>query len=657
MSRNNLEIKYIPGEKNIPGDVPSRDPRFVEEIKQLDERDNLQRGKDLKAEVLATLTSRRGKDNKSKAKPITEKQINKHVSKRQRKMDSEARVAMMQEILFTGLDSFLTKITDSYATDGELTEAEEFNDKTGKGLKQMTNHDKQMWYYVSADEVDQQPPRLYLPSNNGIREQTMKQFHEPMTSGHVQAKRMINNMKRTYYWKNMDKDINDYAKQCPTCQKNKRDTTKPVGEMADFEDPQGPWMSVAVDFVGPYTKDENGFDMVMVAVCRLTKMVRFVKIKQTYTASDLATVFMDNIFREHGLAKQYRSDRDKWFTSEFWTNVWQQLGTELRLATAYHHQSTGQAERINAELHQYLRMYMDENKNWSKYLTMAEFAYNSSYNTATGCTLFELNKGFTPIRPEDLLTQSTTKVNKSAQQWLSELQRLWAKAQRNLEISHKKNKKYYDMKHRRTKDVDGNVIFAPEGSYVYLTTRDLPNLTTIARESRDEDENMKRKLMQTFIGPFKVLKVCGANDLNRQLELSPTLKRALNKTDSDIFHVSKLKVAHNRPQVFDASLNLPPPDEYDEEGEQIYHVEKIMNYEDRPEGRYFKCRWWGYNDDWNTWEPEWNLQGSKERIKEFFDENKDKSSVNPTNKQRKILKNKHTVTTRQSKRLLLNVII
>ena len=124
--------------------------------------------------------------------------------------------------------------------------------------------------------------------------------------------------------------------------------------MAEYEEPIGPWMSVAVDFVGPYATDSDGYDLilVMVAVCRYTKMVMFVKVKQTYNAEQLSDAFIEHIFREHGLALEYRSDRDKWFTSEFWTNVWKKLGTELKLATAYHHQSTGQAERINAELHQ-----------------------------------------------------------------------------------------------------------------------------------------------------------------------------------------------------------------------------------------------------------------------------------------------------------------
>ena len=36
LARNDLAIKYLKGDDNIPGDVPSRDPRFVKIIKEYD---------------------------------------------------------------------------------------------------------------------------------------------------------------------------------------------------------------------------------------------------------------------------------------------------------------------------------------------------------------------------------------------------------------------------------------------------------------------------------------------------------------------------------------------------------------------------------------------------------------------------------------------
>ena len=124
------------------------------------------------------------------------------------------------------------------------------------------------------------------------------------------------------------------------------------------------------------------YDTVMVAVCRLTKMAHFVPCKSTDKAEQIADHFIEGVFKHHGLADEYRSDRDKWFTSTFWTRVWQRLGTTLALSTAYHHQSAGQVERVNQELHKYLRIYMKSHKDWGQFLHVAEFTYNSSENSS-----------------------------------------------------------------------------------------------------------------------------------------------------------------------------------------------------------------------------------------------------------------------------------
>ncbi|MBW0575322.1 hypothetical protein O181_115037, partial [Austropuccinia psidii MF-1] len=50
-------------------------------------------------------------------------------------------------------------------------------------------------------------------------------------------------------------------------------------------------------------------------------------------------------------------DRDPKFTSEFWTNLYEIIGTKLSFYTAYHLQTDGLAERIIQTMEDILRRF------------------------------------------------------------------------------------------------------------------------------------------------------------------------------------------------------------------------------------------------------------------------------------------------------------
>ena len=69
----------------------------------------------------------------------------------------------------------------------------------------------------------------------------------------------------------------------------------------------------------------------------------------------LVSEFMSQIVKLHGVPKSIVSDRDGRFTSRFWQQVHESLGTSLHFTTAYHPQSDGQSERTIQTLEDMLR--------------------------------------------------------------------------------------------------------------------------------------------------------------------------------------------------------------------------------------------------------------------------------------------------------------
>ena len=83
----------------------------------------------------------------------------------------------------------------------------------------------------------------------------------------------------------------------------------------------------------------GGVDVILAVVDRLTKYAHFMALKHPYTAATVAKVYIDQVFKLHGLPNSIVSDRDPVFTSLFWQELFKIQGVNLQLSTAYHPQT------------------------------------------------------------------------------------------------------------------------------------------------------------------------------------------------------------------------------------------------------------------------------------------------------------------------------
>ncbi len=151
-----------------------------------------------------------------------------------------------------------------------------------------------------------------------------------------------------------------------------------------------------MDFIEHLPKSK-GKDTILVVVCRFTKNGHFIPLTHPYSASTVAKLFLDQIFKLHGAPQSIVSDRDKIFTSLFWKELFKCLGTTLAFSTAYHPQSDGQTERLNQCLEGYLRcMAHLKPSTWCTLLPLAEWWYNSSFHSAIKMEPFEALYGYSP---------------------------------------------------------------------------------------------------------------------------------------------------------------------------------------------------------------------------------------------------------------------
>ena len=146
-----------------------------------------------------------------------------------------------------------------------------------------------------------------------------------------------------------------------------------------------------MDFVSRLPKSLGGNDALWVIIDKLTKSAHFLPIRTTFTLDKLASLYVKEIVRLHGVPMSIVLDRDMHFTSKFWRNLQNALGTQLNFSTLFYPQTDGQSERVIQNLEDMLRAcVLDFGGSWEDHTPLVEFSYNNNFQTSSGMTPYEV---------------------------------------------------------------------------------------------------------------------------------------------------------------------------------------------------------------------------------------------------------------------------
>ena len=137
------------------------------------------------------------------------------------------------------------------------------------------------------------------------------------------------------YWKGLKKEVRSWVRSCTICQQFKYEIFAYPGLLQPLPIPETIWSDISMDFLEglPLSK---GKSVILVVVDRLSKYAHFLALSHPYTTFSVAQVFLDNIYKLHGLPASIVPDRDKIFVSHFWQKLFKLMGTKLKLSTSYH---------------------------------------------------------------------------------------------------------------------------------------------------------------------------------------------------------------------------------------------------------------------------------------------------------------------------------
>ena len=179
-------------------------------------------------------------------------------------------------------------------------------------------------------------------------------LHSSGLGGHSGITATYQKIKSLFAWPHMKHDIRKYIDACNICQQAKVEHTKTPGTLQPLPIPTHAWTIISLDFVEGLPKSQK-FDTILVVIDKFTKYGHFIPLSHPYTAFTVAQLFINHVYKLHGLPQVIISDRDKVFTSALWRELFKMSDTTLNMSSSYHPQTDGQTKRLNQCLETYLR--------------------------------------------------------------------------------------------------------------------------------------------------------------------------------------------------------------------------------------------------------------------------------------------------------------
>lgn len=205
-------------------------------------------------------------------------------------------------------------------------------------------------------------------NNSTAQDHILIALHDSGVGGHSGISSTYARVRQLFAWPNLKQTVQDFVRECQICQQAKTERIKTFGLLQPLPVPQQAWEIANLDFVEGLPQSDQ-YDALLVVIDNFTKYGHFIPIKHAYTALHIAQIFMNDVYKLHGLPKTIISDRDPVFTSAVWQQLFKLSDTKLMMSSSYHPQIDGQTECLNQCVEGFLRCTVHSYpRQWSKWI-------------------------------------------------------------------------------------------------------------------------------------------------------------------------------------------------------------------------------------------------------------------------------------------------
>ncbi len=245
--------------------------------------------------------------------------------------------------------------------------------------------------------------KLYLfvvPAS--LKSQVLHGIHD--AAGHQGRSRTLSLARQQFFWIGMQKDIDDYVKNCRRCVVGKTSEPNACAPLESIRTSE-PLELVCIDFWSAEIREGKSVD-VLIVTDHFTKMAHAFPC-QNQSAKQVAKRLWNYFFLVYGFPKIINSDQGANFESKLIKELLTMAGVDKSHTTPYHPMGNGIAERFNRTLGSMIRTLPPKAKSkWPQMLQQLTFCYNCTEHETTGFAPFFLMFGRVPRLPIDVLFQN-----------------------------------------------------------------------------------------------------------------------------------------------------------------------------------------------------------------------------------------------------------
>ncbi|KAL7281156.1 hypothetical protein ACG7TL_004464 [Trametes sanguinea] len=424
-------------------------------------------------------------------------------------------------------------------------------------------------YEQTEDGLIWRRGRVVVPANKELRGRVIASHHDSITAGHPGRAKTQELIQRSYWWPSIRRDVQAYVKGCAICQRTKIDHRPRAAPLHPNPIANWNWEHISVDLITGLPECQ-GYDAILMVCCMKSKDYIPIPCRKDLTAEGYANLLVRHVVALHGLPKRITSDRGQQFSAQLTADLYYKLGIERNLSTAYHPQTDGQTERLNQEIENYLRIFVNyRQSDWVGWLALAAYSYRIREHSATGFSPFYMTHGRHPYTGVE--TAGPVKTE-SVSQFVARMEEIQREASAAIKIAQEAMKRSYDRKRGPAREYRA-------GDWVYLEAYNI------------HTERPTKKMEDRRYGPFRVAELVGKSAY--RLDLPPKWKRI-----HPVFNEVLLTPAH-APAFPNQVRDLPIPDLVAPEAEP----EEILDSKFQSGTVVYYVKWKNRARAEATWEP------------------------------------------------------
>jgi hypothetical protein len=155
-------------------------------------------------------------------------------------------------------------------------------------------------HFSLSTGVLQYDNRIWEGSDPLMQRQLISAFHDSPIGGHSGFPVTYRRVVSLFKWIGMKSVVREFVRHCHTCQQAKPERVLSLGLLQPLPIPSGPWEMATMDFIDGLPQSHQ-FNCILVVVDKLSKYAHFIPITHPYTASKVADLFVDLVYRLHGM--------------------------------------------------------------------------------------------------------------------------------------------------------------------------------------------------------------------------------------------------------------------------------------------------------------------------------------------------------------------